>query len=245
MIDSFKQRMMALLNEHVPEDIAMKGINAISPDIGSFLKKGMATGLPLAQGLNFLRNKFSGQSSGKMQEDPNQRPDERAAMRQKMQSENETETIKQGAKLGASAIGGLAGGQALGAIGSAAGNAIGANENKIEEKQKPPQEDLSLNYPDLFKFIQKEFNKGRTPQQVAAIARLPGNFEKMVKKFEKEKGLDLADYLQETFGKSEESLQNATDQLMEKMRTLKNPQQQQQGQGNQALLSAIDKIMKM
>lgn len=54
-------RILPFLNEYVPLDLAMKGINKVAPKIGQFLMKGQKNGLDLKQGLEFLKEKISTQ----------------------------------------------------------------------------------------------------------------------------------------------------------------------------------------
>jgi hypothetical protein len=45
------------LSEYVPSELALKGISKIMPKVGNFLKKGMAAGLDLKEGIEFLKGK--------------------------------------------------------------------------------------------------------------------------------------------------------------------------------------------
>lgn len=58
-------RLLPFLSEHIPTELALKGINKISPNVGQFLKKGMSQGLDVKDGLDFLKEKLS-----KQQEQP-------------------------------------------------------------------------------------------------------------------------------------------------------------------------------
>jgi hypothetical protein len=49
-------KVMPFLNEFVPLELALKGINKVAPQIGQFLKKGQSMGLNVQQGLQFLKN---------------------------------------------------------------------------------------------------------------------------------------------------------------------------------------------
>lgn len=51
-------RMAPFLSQYITPDIALKGISKINPKVGSFLKKGMETGLPIKEGLEFLKGKI-------------------------------------------------------------------------------------------------------------------------------------------------------------------------------------------
>ena len=53
-------RVLPLLNQYVPTEMALKGISKISPKMGSFLKRGMEAGLNVQEGLDFIKDKLSG-----------------------------------------------------------------------------------------------------------------------------------------------------------------------------------------
>lgn len=48
-------RILPFINQFIPPDLAMKGINKISPVLGSLLKKGQEKGLDVQEGLNFIK----------------------------------------------------------------------------------------------------------------------------------------------------------------------------------------------
>lgn len=54
-------RIMPFLNKYIPVDLAIKGINKVSPRVGAFLKKGQEMGLDVEEGLNFIKEKISPQ----------------------------------------------------------------------------------------------------------------------------------------------------------------------------------------
>jgi hypothetical protein len=56
-------RVMPFLNQYIPAALAMKGINKVSPKLGSFLQKGQEMGLDLSEGLNFIKEKLGGDKS--------------------------------------------------------------------------------------------------------------------------------------------------------------------------------------
>lgn len=55
---SLASKVMPFLNQYIPSALAVKGINKISPKLGSFLKKGQEMGLNIEEGLNFIKEKF-------------------------------------------------------------------------------------------------------------------------------------------------------------------------------------------
>ncbi len=51
-------KILPFLNQYIPAGLAMKGINKISPKLGSFLKQGQDMGLNVEDGLTFLKDKI-------------------------------------------------------------------------------------------------------------------------------------------------------------------------------------------
>jgi hypothetical protein len=49
-------KILPFLNELIPADLAMKGINKIAPKVGEFLKKGQSMGMDLKSGFQFLKD---------------------------------------------------------------------------------------------------------------------------------------------------------------------------------------------
>ncbi len=47
-------KLAPFLSSHIPTDLAIKGINKISPQLGSVLKKGMGLGLSIQDGLKYV-----------------------------------------------------------------------------------------------------------------------------------------------------------------------------------------------
>jgi hypothetical protein len=48
-------KIMPFLNQYITPDLAMKGINKVSPKLGEFIKKGLSKGLNLKDGLEFIK----------------------------------------------------------------------------------------------------------------------------------------------------------------------------------------------
>ena len=65
-------RIAPFLSEFIPSDLAMKGINKVSPKLGSFLQKGMAQGLSIQSGLDFIKEGM-GMGEKKQEKAPDQR----------------------------------------------------------------------------------------------------------------------------------------------------------------------------
>jgi hypothetical protein len=56
-------KILPFINRHIPLDMAVKGINKVSPDLGKFLKKGVSEGLKVEDGLQYIKNQI--ESTGK------------------------------------------------------------------------------------------------------------------------------------------------------------------------------------
>jgi len=69
-------KILPLINQYVPTDLAIKGISKLSPEIGKFLQKGMSQGLDIKDGLQFLKDGFEKQSESK------KAPDQRSIIEQ-------------------------------------------------------------------------------------------------------------------------------------------------------------------
>lgn len=64
-------RILPLLSEHIPVDLAIKGISKISPKIGEFLKNGKEMGLDVKEGMNFIKEKMEEGNQNKSNEKRN------------------------------------------------------------------------------------------------------------------------------------------------------------------------------
>lgn len=62
---SLSSSVMPFLNQYIPADLAMKGINKVAPKLGAFLRRGKEAGLNVEEGLNFLKDKFGASEEGK------------------------------------------------------------------------------------------------------------------------------------------------------------------------------------
>lgn len=52
-------RIIPFLSEHIPTDLAMKGLQKVSPKIADILKRGQNAGLDIKQGMEFIKSKLS------------------------------------------------------------------------------------------------------------------------------------------------------------------------------------------
>ncbi len=48
-------RIMPLLSEYVPVDLAIKGLSKVSPKVADFLKRGQSAGLDVKEGMNYVK----------------------------------------------------------------------------------------------------------------------------------------------------------------------------------------------
>ena len=63
-------KIAPFLSSYVPVDLAVKGINKISPQLGNFLKKGMEKGLDVKEGLNYIKENMMGGSENEGRQEP-------------------------------------------------------------------------------------------------------------------------------------------------------------------------------
>ncbi len=56
-------RVMPFLNQYIPADLAMKGINKVMPRLGAFLQRGKEAGLDVEEGLSYLKDRLGGSES--------------------------------------------------------------------------------------------------------------------------------------------------------------------------------------
>lgn len=236
MINKVKNRVLSLLNEHVPEELAFKGISKISPELGSFLTRGLSAGLPIASGLDFLRNKLSNEETSS---NSSLRADEKAAQTQIKQSRNESNNIKSLAKLGL----GIAGGAGLSGLANGlVSNAltqnpqsssinpvepVQPNEPMQQPNQAPNNQNIIEQYsPDLHQFLLSEIQKGRSPIEAGALAQVSGKFKKEIARITKDHKADWSAIIESVFGKGEVTQErpktqgNADDRLTASMEKL-------------------------
>ncbi len=168
-------RLMPFFSQYLTPDIALKGISKVSPEIGSFLNKGLQSGLNIKDGLDFVKNKIL-----------------------------------------------------------------------------QPQENRSIiqQYSDkLHQFIEGEIQKGRSPMQAGAVARLEKEFKEPIKKMEKDHKSDFSSILTSIYGDGQQQAQPQQQMQPEQMKPdpqqTQQPQMQQGNNSDSALLAALDKILKM
>ena len=62
-------KVLPFLSEYIPLDVAKKGIDKIAPTLGRMLDHGVAQGLTLQSGLDFLKGEFIPEEGKKMKEE--------------------------------------------------------------------------------------------------------------------------------------------------------------------------------
>jgi len=60
-------RIMPFLSEHLPMDLAMKGLSKVAPGVADFLKKGQSAGLDIKQGMEFVKEKLTPREESKQE----------------------------------------------------------------------------------------------------------------------------------------------------------------------------------
>lgn len=244
-------RITPFLNQLIPAGIAAKGLEKVDSRLGKFVQRALASGYTIDAAMDFLRNNLGednqrqselqrGQQSGTL------RPDEEASLQMINESQQPQKLLGTAATLGGAALGG-----GLGAGLGLAGQALEGNSGQLGQSPDPsgqmqqpeqmqeeqsqaqdPLETLSGYSPELVQFIREHIQAGRTPEQAAALARIPGKFEKVVKRIEKDTKENFVDYLQRLFGNAkpqQEQTQQSGQQSPGLERLLALLQQRNQG----------------
>lgn len=118
-----------------------------------------------------------------------------------------------------------------------------------EQKQNSPIDMIKGYSPELSEFLMKHIQSGRQPQEAAAMAKMPGKFDKDVRNIEKDTGENFVDLINRLFGVQQPSptqqpqAQQGAAQPQQSQQAAQ--QSQQPNQGDAALMAALDKILKM
>lgn len=129
-------------------------------------------------------------------------------------------------------------------------------KSKLESKNEPAKENRNVieQYsPELHQFIQGEIQQGRSPLEAGALAQANPKFKKVIQQISKDHKTDWSAILQTIFGggqkaaQSKAALQEQPKAIQQQPQQQMQMQQPQQNQGNndQALMAALDKILKM
>jgi len=229
------KKILPFLDDYIPDDLALKGISKVSPKIGSFLKRGLTKGLPLAGGLQFLRSQFSGSSDQKI--DPTLTHSEKASLKQRGQYKD-TENMVKGA---ASLAGGLAGGGALGAIGSMGIDSLMGDSGEDQEtQQQQPQRDpnaidqvlADIHDSSMGQYIRKSVQSGSDPMEIIStiMRKTPDRVNDIEKKTGDRFENVIDAYIKKIMGGSKVQRPEAA------------PQQQQQGGGMEQLMAVLQQV---
>lgn len=166
-------RILPLLNDFVPIDLAIKGINKISPKLGGMLQKGMEEGLDVKDGLNFLKD-------------------------------------------------------------------------HVGKSQKPSQEQFGAAIrkysPELMDFLEEAISKGEDPLRAGMVAQYHPKFQKAISQMEKDYKSNFTQILGSIFGSRKVQKGSEAPMESQQMDMFANQQQQQGGQGQQALMAILQKI---
>ena len=110
-----------------------------------------------------------------------------------------------------------------------------------EKQQAPNQQSIIEQYsPELFQFLTGEIQKGRQPIEAGALAETSGKFKKAIADMVKDHKAPFSSILESVFGGGQMAQKQPQQQPQQ-------TQQPQQGQGNndQALMAALQKILSM
>lgn len=123
---------------------------------------------------------------------------------------------------------------------------------KVEEEQQQQQAKQNRNIieqysPELHQFISEQIGKGRNAYQAGAIASKDKRFADVIQKITKEHKVPWADILDQIYGqgvapKKQGVLEQEQDRFNQAYGEQLQPQQQQPGQGNQALMAILQQI---
>jgi len=69
---ALSSRISPFLSQYITPDLAIKGISKISPKMGEFLQKGMSMGLPIQEGLDYIRDNLNPAKEDIENKQPNQ-----------------------------------------------------------------------------------------------------------------------------------------------------------------------------
>lgn len=114
-------------------------------------------------------------------------------------------------------------------------DALGFIKEKIEPSKSNQQSIIEQYSPELFQFLNDQIQKGRQPLEAGALAETSGKFKKAIKDMVTDHKTPFSSILETVFGSAQQP-QQPQRQTTEPM---------QSTNSDQALLSALDKILKM
>lgn len=109
-----------------------------------------------------------------------------------------------------------------------------------------PLQEFEQTYPDIAQAMSNLINQGQSPQAAAAILKQSTPFSSKIKRLEKDVGKNFVDYVLELMGGNAGQMQqpSAQQQVAQPQAQQMEPQQSR-GSADEALLAALDKILKM
>ncbi len=113
-----------------------------------------------------------------------------------------------------------------------------------ESKKEAPKENRNIieQYsPELFRFLKDHIDQGRSPIEAGALAQLDNKFKKSIAELINDHKAPFSAILETAFGPSQQQSKAVSQQPDQQ----KKPPTQQPGQGDAAILAALDKILKM
>lgn len=118
---------------------------------------------------------------------------------------------------------------------------------EIENKPKvQDQRTIIEQYsPELFQFLKSEIEKGRAPLEAGALAQLQEPFKPIIKKISNDHKVPFSSILQSVFGEGIQQSKKSLPAQTENSQMQSISQPQQAINNDQALLAALDKILKM
>lgn len=113
---------------------------------------------------------------------------------------------------------------------------------EAEDKPKEQRNIIQQYSPELHKFMEGQIQQGRPALEAGAVAQSNPKFQKIIQKMSKDHKSDWSAILQTVYGQAQQPQSKAGLQPEQQMQQQGQPQQ---GNSDQALMAALDKILKM
>ena len=228
----------ALLNQFIPTALAVKGLEKINPRFKTFFANAGAAGYGTDRALNFLRNQLELPASRQNEQQLEQRtaqgvarPDEAAALQRLQTEQRPAKALGQAATLAAGIAGGIGG---LSSMGGGQESPQAAN----------PIDEIS---PELHQFLSQQIQSGVSALQASSLAYKDARFAKPIQALEKATRQGFPAIVSSIYGQGQPQQGPRPQQMSNVAQTPQGQQQQspQQGQGDAALMAALQKILQM
>lgn len=181
------KQAMSLLNEFVPLNLAVKGLEKLDPRFKKFLGAALGAGYGADKALDYVRKRI----------DPSRR--EGVARPEEESADLDVER-SQAPEKGIAALAGAG----LGAAGGAALAGLEGlkSSDKPEETQAPVSENIIAQFsPPLAQFLNQVIESGRTSIEAAGIAESPSQkFTPTIRQMEKTLGMKWYDIVRSVYG---------------------------------------------